>query len=102
MTASAFEIQASGDGAYPVADFQADGAFLPAVPEPTSGLMILGGFAALASGPPPLGALICAHRRPAARREARAGRPHSRLRADVLRRCRIGGKPFATIVRSSP
>ena len=49
VTATAFEIQASGDGAYSVAEFQADGACLPAVPEPTSGLMILGGLAALAS-----------------------------------------------------
>ena len=49
VTATAFEIQASGDGAYAVSEFQANGAFLPAVPEPAPGLLLLGGLGALAS-----------------------------------------------------
>ena len=49
VTATAFEIQASGDGAYAVSEFQANGAFLPAVPEPGMGLMFLAGLGALAS-----------------------------------------------------
>ena len=48
VTATAFQIQASGDGAYSVAEFQANGQFLPAVPEPTSGMLFLGGMGALA------------------------------------------------------
>ena len=49
ITATAFQIQASGDGAYSVAEFQASGNALPAVPEPTSGLLMLAGLGALAS-----------------------------------------------------
>ena len=49
VTATAFEIQASGDGAYSVAEFQATGDALPAVPEPGSGLLMLAGVGALAS-----------------------------------------------------
>ena len=49
VTATAFEIQASGDGAYAVSEFQANGAFLPAVPEPGMGLMFLAGLGALVS-----------------------------------------------------
>ena len=49
VTATAFEITASGDNDYAVAEFQADGKFLPAVPEPTSGLLMLAGLGALAS-----------------------------------------------------
>jgi hypothetical protein len=49
VTATAFQIEASGDGFYAVSEFQATGDFLPAVPEPTSGLMMLAGVAALAS-----------------------------------------------------
>jgi hypothetical protein len=49
ITATAFQIMASGDGYYSVSEFQADGAFLPAVPEPTSGMLMLAGAAALAS-----------------------------------------------------
>jgi len=47
VTATAFEITASGDGYYAVAEFQANGT--PAVPEPTSGLLILAGLGALFS-----------------------------------------------------
>jgi len=49
VTATAFQITASGDGYYSVAEFKADGAFLSAVPEPTSGLLLLAGVGALAS-----------------------------------------------------
>jgi hypothetical protein len=50
ITAPAFQIHASGgDGSYSVAEFQADGTFLPAVPEPASGLLMLAGPGALAS-----------------------------------------------------
>ena len=50
VTAVAFQIQAAGgDGSYAVSEFQATGAFLPAVPEPTSGLLMLAGLGALAS-----------------------------------------------------
>jgi hypothetical protein len=49
VTATAFQIMASGDGYYSVAEFQADGRFLTAVPEPTSGMLMLAGVAALAS-----------------------------------------------------
>jgi len=50
ITATAFSIQASGgDGSYAVSEFQANGAFLPAVPEPTSGLLMLAGLGALVS-----------------------------------------------------
>jgi hypothetical protein len=48
ITATAFQIQASGDGAYSVAEFQATGDFLPAVPEPTSTMLMLAGMGALA------------------------------------------------------
>ena len=47
VTAMAFQIQANGDGAYAVSEFQATGSFLTAVPEPTSGLMLLVGLGAL-------------------------------------------------------
>ena len=49
VTATAFEIQAAGDGAYAVSEFQANGTFLPAVPEPGMGLMFLAGIGALVS-----------------------------------------------------
>ena len=50
ITATAFNITASnGDGFYAVSEFQATGTFLPAVPEPTSGLLMLAGLGALAS-----------------------------------------------------
>ena len=50
VTAVAFQIQATGgDGSYAVSEFQATGEFLPAVPEPTSGLLMLAGLGALAS-----------------------------------------------------
>ena len=50
ITAIAFQIQASGgDGSYAVSEFQVTGEFLPAVPEPTSGLLMLAGLGALAS-----------------------------------------------------
>ncbi len=50
ITATAFQITASGgDGYYAVSEFQATGEFLPAVPEPTSGLLMLAGLGALAS-----------------------------------------------------
>jgi hypothetical protein len=50
ITATAFMIQASGgDNSYAVSEFQANGVFLPAVPEPTSGLLMLVGLGALAS-----------------------------------------------------
>lgn len=47
VTATAFMIQASGDASYAVSEFQATGDFLPAVPEPTSGLLMLAGLGAL-------------------------------------------------------
>jgi hypothetical protein len=46
VTTTAFEITASGDSDYAVAEFQATGT--PAVPEPTSGLLMLAGLGALA------------------------------------------------------
>ncbi len=50
VTAVAFQIQATGgDGSYAVSEFQATGEFLPTVPEPTSGLLMLAGLGALAS-----------------------------------------------------
>ena len=50
VTAVAFQIQATGgDGSYAVSEFQATGEFLPAVPEPTSSLLMLAGPGALAS-----------------------------------------------------
>ena len=49
VTATAFQITASGDGYYSVAEFQAEGTALPAVPEPGSGLLMLAGMGALAS-----------------------------------------------------
>jgi hypothetical protein len=50
VTAVAFQIQATGgDGSYAVSEFQATGEFLPAVPEPASGLLTLAGLGALAS-----------------------------------------------------
>lgn len=48
VTATAFQITASGDSYYSVAEFQANGEFLPTVPEPTSGLLMLAGVGALA------------------------------------------------------
>ncbi len=48
VTAIAFDIQAAGgDNSYAVSEFQATGDFLPAVPEPTSGLLMLAGLGAL-------------------------------------------------------
>ncbi len=47
VTATAFQIQANGDAAYAVSEFQATGSFLPAVPEPTSALLLLAGLGAL-------------------------------------------------------
>lgn len=48
ITAIAFDLQATnGDNSYAVSEFQATGAFLPAVPEPTAGLMLLAGLGAL-------------------------------------------------------
>ena len=50
VTAVAFQIQATGgDGSYAVSEFQATGEFLPGVPEPTSGLLMLAGLGVLAS-----------------------------------------------------
>jgi hypothetical protein len=50
ITATAFSIQTSGgDGSYAVSEFQANGGFLPAVPEPTSGVLMLAGLGALVS-----------------------------------------------------
>ncbi len=50
ITAVAFDITATGgDGYYAVSEFQATGKFLTAVPEPTSGLLLLAGLGALAS-----------------------------------------------------
>jgi hypothetical protein len=48
VTATAFSITASGDQAYAVSEFQADGV-RAAVPEPSEALMLLAGVAALAS-----------------------------------------------------
>ncbi|MFL6699427.1 MAG: PEP-CTERM sorting domain-containing protein [Vitreoscilla sp.] len=48
VTATAFQITASGDGFYSVAEFQANGEALPAVPEPTPSVMLLAGLGALA------------------------------------------------------
>ena len=47
ITAQAFRIDASGDQSYAVSEFQAIGQFLPTVPEPTSGLLLLAGVGAL-------------------------------------------------------
>jgi len=47
ITAQAFRIDASGDQSYAVSEFQATGQFLPTVPEPTSGLLVLAGLGAL-------------------------------------------------------
>ena len=48
VTATAFQIHASGgDDSYAVSEFQATGSFLPAVPEPTTGLLMLAGLGAL-------------------------------------------------------
>lgn len=50
VTAVAFQIQGSGgDGSYAVSEFQVTGEFLPAVPEPTSSLLMLAGLGALAA-----------------------------------------------------
>ena len=50
VTAVAFQIQGTGgDGSYAVSEFQATGEFLPAVPEPTSSLLMLAGLGALAA-----------------------------------------------------
>ena len=49
VTAQAFQITATGDSFYAVSEFQADGAFLPAVPEPGTGLLMLAGLGALAA-----------------------------------------------------
>lgn len=49
VTATAFQIMASGDGYYSVAEFQAEGTALPAVPEPTPSLLMLAGLGALAT-----------------------------------------------------
>ena len=49
ITTTAFEITAAGDDDYAVAEFQANGTFLTAVPEPTSGLLLLAGLGAIAS-----------------------------------------------------
>ena len=50
VTAGAFQIQApGGDGSYAVSEFQATGNFLTAVPEPSSGLLMLAGLGALAA-----------------------------------------------------
>jgi hypothetical protein len=49
VDATAFQISASGDNYYAVSEFNAQGSFLPAVPEPTSGLLMLAGLGALVS-----------------------------------------------------
>ncbi len=49
ITATAFEITATGDNDYAVAEFVANGKLLTAVPEPTSGLLLLAGLGALAT-----------------------------------------------------
>ncbi len=50
VSATALQIHASGgDGAYAVAELAATGNVLPAVPEPTSGVLMLAGLGALAA-----------------------------------------------------
>jgi len=47
ITAQAFRINAGGDQSYAVSEFQVTGEFLPTVPEPASGLLLLAGLGAL-------------------------------------------------------